>query len=146
MDESKRTRTIRVVGYSRRVLQAQGTIAASAVAIVVTALLDGWMALPAGAVSLVLLLAAVWQVLQLRNEGFEIQIEEEAAVEESPPEPSEQGELSEPAEDDEEGGDEPSEDSLPLHWTETAYPDPDEELYPAPVAQESAGQPDDEQE
>jgi hypothetical protein len=129
MEETTQPRRVRVVGFGREVLLTQLLGLVGLLAVLATAISSGWIAAGIGVIAAAALLATIAQVIRLRRGGLTLWIEfDESLAQASPAEPAAADET--PAEEDEPG--EPAPPAGP-HWTETPFPDPDEELYPEKV-------------
>ena len=130
MDENKKIREVKVVGYSRELLFLQLTILVSIFSLLGVAVSDGWWRMPFVVCFLCLFGFSLFQASRLHRKGVTISI---CNFDDSGDTPADDEENQDPA-DDEIGPDEEvdtgeDEDSLDkLHWTETSYPDPDIEL------------------
>jgi hypothetical protein len=125
-DLIKKRREIRIVGYEKRLLIVQMLLLAAVLLLPALAVSDGWAAGLLCVVFFGLILAVFVQVWKLRATGLCVIIEE---VESQPDETEEeiQTEETTPEPEMEESPPTEPEEEKP-HWSDLAYPDPDEEL------------------
>lgn len=121
---------MRIVGVGREVLATQLLGLVGLLAVLATAISTGWIAALLGVIAAAVLLGTIVMVVRLRRKGMTLWVELDCSAQ-SPAEMTDD----QPATQDADEPEEPAEPAGPAgpHWTETVFPDPDEELYPEKV-------------
>ena len=129
MDENKKIREVKVVGYSRELLFLQLTILVSIFSLLGVAVSDGWWRMPFVVCFLCLFGFSLFQASRLHRKGVTISICDLDGS--APPTDDEdnQDTIGDEIGTDEDVSTDEDEDSLDKpHWTDSSYPDPDIEL------------------
>ncbi|MCK5114149.1 MAG: hypothetical protein KAR11_05230 [Phycisphaerae bacterium] len=130
MDDNKKIREVKVVGYSRELLFFQLTILVTIFSLLGVAFSDGWWQTPFVICFLGLFGFSLFQASRLHRRGVTISIcdldepDEDSTDESDEPEDTEDV----PAPDDEPDEEEDADPLDQPHWSNEMFPDPDVEL------------------
>ncbi len=130
MDENKKIREVKVVGYSRELLLLQLTMLITVFSLLGVAVSDGWWSTLFIACFLCLFGFSLLQALRLHRKGVTISIYDlddsgDAGIDDEQPQDIIDDEINT---DEEIQSDENGDPLDKPHWTDDSYPDPDVEL------------------
>jgi len=130
MDEDKKIREVRVVGYSRELLFLQLTMLVCIFAMLAIAISDGWWQMLFVLCFLCLFGFSLFQASRLHRKGVTISVYDIDGTGEAPVEDEEnQDTVDDEIDADDDIETDEDEDLLDKsHWTDSSYPDPDIEI------------------
>ena len=129
MEENKKIREVRVVGYSRELLFLQLMILVSMFSLLGVAMSEGWWRTPFVVCFLCLLGFSLFQASRLHRKGVIISVCDLDAPEDAPVYDEYLDTTDDEIDTDEDIDADEGEDTLDKpHWADNSYPDPDVEL------------------